>query len=97
MLLQLDALFKSVFQAIVQQANQPVKKNILGMVGLSVLLFFKLVLPFLVVASLVGTLIEFMQVGAIFSVKKIKPDLKKLNPIEGMKKIVAIKKLGGIA
>lgn len=36
---------------------------------------------------------NFLQVGALFAPESIKPDIKKLNPVEGFKKIFAIKNL----
>jgi type III secretion protein U len=41
----------------------------------------------LVVASLLGTLVEFLQVRGIFALEKVKPDLNHLNPVEGVKRM----------
>ncbi|OZG72671.1 EscU/YscU/HrcU family type III secretion system export apparatus switch protein [Hahella sp. CCB-MM4] len=38
-------------------------------------------------------LANFLQVGALFATESLKPDLKKLNPVEGFKKIFAVKNL----
>ncbi|MBU6949816.1 MULTISPECIES: type III secretion system export apparatus subunit SctU [unclassified Hahella] len=38
-------------------------------------------------------LANFLQVGALFAVESLKPDLKKLNPVEGFKKIFSVKNL----
>jgi type III secretion protein U len=44
------------------------------------------VLPALL-AGLLGTLVEFLQVRGVFTFEKVKPDLKHLNPVEGVKKM----------
>jgi type III secretion protein U len=44
------------------------------------------VMPALV-ASLMGMLVEFLQVRGVFTFEKLKPDLKHLNPVEGVKRI----------
>jgi type III secretion protein U len=38
-------------------------------------------------AGLLGTLVEFLQVRGVFTFEKVKPDLKHLNPVEGVKKM----------
>jgi type III secretion protein U len=40
-----------------------------------------------IVASLLGMLVEFLQVRGVFTFEKMKPDLKHLNPVEGIGKI----------
>ena len=50
-------------------------------------------LPFLLVATVVVISAHLIQHGLLFSLESVKPDLKKLNPIEGAKKIFSIKSL----
>jgi type III secretion protein U len=50
------------------------------------------VLPALLVGML-GTLVEFLQVRGVFTFEKIKPDLKHLNPIDGIKRIFSLENL----
>ena len=38
-------------------------------------------------AGVLGTLVEFLQVRGVFTFEKVKPDLKHLNPVEGVKKM----------
>jgi type III secretion protein U len=38
-------------------------------------------------AGVIGTLVEFLQVRGVFTFEKVKPDLKHLNPVEGVKKM----------
>ncbi len=54
------------------------------------MLFAAVVWPLLVFAGTafaVALLFEFMQVGAIFSVQPLKPDFKRINPVQGLKRI----------
>jgi type III secretion protein U len=38
-------------------------------------------------SGVIGTLVEFLQVRGVFTFEKVKPDLKHLNPVEGVKKM----------
>ena len=48
---------------------------------------------FAVLAAVTGIVANAVQVGFLFSFEPLKPDLKKLNPVEGAKKIFAMKNL----
>lgn len=50
-------------------------------------------LPFLVMALLIGVLVEFLQVGPVVAFKKLVPDMKKMNPVEGIKKMFSMDNL----
>lgn len=52
-----------------------------------------ILLPFFGIAILVGILTNMVQIGFIFTTEPLKPDIKKLNPIEGFKKIFSKKSL----
>ncbi|MFC4727760.1 type III secretion system export apparatus subunit SctU [Coralloluteibacterium thermophilus] len=49
-----------------------------------------LTLPLLLMAVFIGLLVEFLQVGPLLAFKKLKPDLSKLNPAEGIKKMFSM-------
>jgi len=53
--------------------------------------YVKVSFPFVAIAMVAGLFINFLQVGFVLSFESIKPDIKKLNPIEGVKKIFAVK------
>lgn len=44
-------------------------------------------IPLLIGAVFVGLLVEFLQAGPVLAPKKVKPDLKHINPMSGLKKI----------
>ena len=48
---------------------------------------------FVVVAAVIGVIANLVQVGFLFTFEPLKPDLKKLNPAEGAKKIFCMKNL----
>ena len=47
----------------------------------------KILLPFIAAAALLGTLVEFLQVGVIFAPKRISPKMERINPADGLKRI----------
>lgn len=51
----------------------------------------ELTLPVVGIGLLAGILGNFFQVGVLFSFESLKPDLKKINPAEGVKKIFNMK------
>ena len=62
-----------------------------GMLAFETLLW--LVLPLLGMAVFLGLVVEFLQVGPVASMKKLTPDLSKLNPVEGIKKMFSMDNL----
>jgi len=50
-------------------------------------------LPVLAAAFVCAFLADFIQVGALFSIKAATPDLKKINPVDGLKKIFSLNNL----
>ncbi|ACV61617.1 flagellar biosynthetic protein FlhB [Desulfofarcimen acetoxidans DSM 771] len=59
--------------------------------------YIKLMAPVLIVVVIVALLINFMQVGLVFSSESIKPQLKRANPIEGFKRIFTVRSLVELA
>ena len=55
--------------------------------------FIMLLLPLVMVAMLSAIIGNVMQFGMLFSSESIKPDIKKIDPVGGMKKIFALKNL----
>ena len=52
---------------------------------------FNTSMPFMILISIVGVLVNFLIVGPLFSLQSMKPDIKKLNPITNLKGIFKIK------
>lgn len=55
--------------------------------------FILLSLPFAVTAAIIATLSYLLQFGFLVSFEPIKPDLKKINPVEGFKRIFSLSNL----
>jgi flagellar biosynthetic protein FlhB len=59
----------------------------------AVMVMLKTVAPLLGGVFVIALLISYVQVGAIFTFEPMKPDLKKINPLQGVKKWFSIKSL----
>ncbi|WP_182101567.1 flagellar biosynthesis protein FlhB [Niallia taxi] len=51
------------------------------------------VLPILAIAMIAGVVGNFLQIGVLFTGKPLKPDFKKLDPIQGFKRIFSVRSL----
>ncbi|PUU89692.1 MULTISPECIES: flagellar biosynthesis protein FlhB [Halanaerobium] len=47
--------------------------------------------PIMIVTAAAGILVNFLQIGALFTTKPLVPDLKKIDPIKGAKNIFSLK------
>jgi type III secretion protein U len=50
-----------------------------------------------VLAGLIGTLVEFLQVRGVFTFEKLKPDLNNLDPIQGIKRMFGVENIIEVA
>lgn len=87
--LQLQNFVAITFSEI-QDAENFFKLSNLNVNGLKIMTDFGLmVLPILGIAFLSALIINYLQVGFIFTTKTLKIKLNRLNPVEGFKKIVS--------
>lgn len=63
----------------------------------SILSFFVVLLPILSTSVIAALIINYVQVGFMFSKKALKPKFSKLNPIEGFKRMVSLRSLVELA
>lgn len=49
--------------------------------------------PIMLVSAAAGVLVNFLQIGPLFTTKSLVPDLKKINPIKGFKNIFSLRSL----
>jgi flagellar biosynthetic protein FlhB len=88
-------LFSSSFEMIRSTLRTDAYSLSSGLAGTiltqSALRLLGIFMPFGMIAVFVGLAINLAQVGFIFSVEPIKPDFKRLNPIEGFKNIFSSK------
>lgn len=80
---KLAAYFMSSFRAIRPTLNMETSAG--GYIHLAIQQIFNISLPFMVGVSLIGVLVNFLIVGPVFSLQAMKLDIKKLNPIDGLK------------
>lgn len=67
----------------------------LPQIGLQAILIVVITIaPFLVISLALGLILNFMQVGLLITLQPLKPDFKKLNPLNGLKQMLGIR--GGI-
>ncbi len=52
---------------------------------------FRTSIPIMGIVTLVGVLVNFLIIGPLFSVQAMKPDIKKLNPVDNLKNLFKIK------
>lgn len=52
---------------------------------------FNTSMPFMILISLIGVLVNFLIIGPLFSLQAMKPDIKKLNPVTNLKGIFKLK------
>lgn len=86
---QISGLMRHMFQNI-----DAMHLSYTSMVDLSNLVwghFLKTVLPVWGAVTLVAILANLAQVGFLWAPKRIKPDLKKINPLNGFKKFVSLR------
>jgi type III secretion protein U len=80
---RLERLFQLTFESL----DKPFLDIIDDIAAASFDALLWLVLPLLTGALLLGVATEFLQVGSIFAPTKIKPDVNRLNPVEGVKRM----------
>jgi type III secretion protein U len=88
---ELSELIDRVFSAVSQRGSVHDVLVPVAMDAVRVMMIVG-VMPALL-AGLIGTLVEFLQVRGVFTFEKVKPDLKHLNPVEGVKKMFSAENL----
>lgn len=74
----------------VREGSQIVS-HIPGFVSAAFEVIFNTSMPFMVFISIIGVLVNFLIVGPLFSMQAMKLDLKKLNPVNGIKNMFKLK------
>lgn len=67
--------------------------NLQELVIVNLSFWLRLVIPLMMVLGVVGFTVEFLQTGAVFSSKRIKPDLSRLNPVKGFRQLFSLRSL----
>src|SRR5687768_13700364 len=89
MRMKLIRLFETSLKAINQPFGDALRE--VGSTAFDTLLWLSL--PLLATAVFLGVIIEFLQIGPILTLDKLKPNLEKLNPADGVKKMFSMDNL----
>jgi flagellar biosynthetic protein FlhB len=87
-LVNLQAIVAVSFTHIPHEFNSSIAMMILKQ---ALILFSFSILPLFAVNFFTALIVEYLQVGAVFSFEPLSPSLDKINPIEGFKKLVSMK------
>lgn len=94
--MEFSMLFDTVFKQIGQVKASVEGSGDIAMSNMGTLAFRGLAvvtIPILLVAGLIGSLGDFLQVGPVFALEKMKLDFSKLNPAAGLKRIFTMDNL----
>ncbi len=91
----IESELRGVFAFTFEKIAHPVdlERAMLQALLLGVTTVVMLTLPVAVGGAVIGGLVDFLQVGPLFSMQVVQPKLEKLNPIQGMKNLVSKKQL----
>jgi len=73
--------------------GEPFRQSLKLVISGAIVKLLTLTLPLLLLVIVVGAAANLFQVGVLFAFESVKPDLKKLNPASGLKKIFSVKNL----
>ncbi|MGY1521018.1 type III secretion system export apparatus subunit SctU [Luteimonas sp. A482] len=86
---RIAGLFNQSLQAVSEPFHDVLPQ--LGQLAVETLLW--ICLPLMGMALALGVVIEFLQVGPVISIKKITPNMDKMNPVEGIKRMFSMDNL----
>ncbi len=84
---------RSLFEHALTMMQQPFDVAFQSIVPVAAKAFLAMTLPLLLLAVMLALLVEFLQVGPVATMKKVTPDVSKLNPVSGIKKIFSMDNL----
>ena len=87
------ARLQELFDQSLKAMQLPFRQALLETSAIAFQTLLWLSLPLLGLAVFLGLIVEFLQVGPIATMKKLTPDLDKLNPVEGIKKMFSLDNL----
>uniref|UniRef100_A0A8J7VSU0 Type III secretion system export apparatus subunit SctU n=1 Tax=Coralloluteibacterium stylophorae TaxID=1776034 RepID=A0A8J7VSU0_9GAMM len=94
MLDMMNARLQFLFEQSLAFINRPFEEALRDLAFSAFDTLIWLSVPLLAMAVLLGLLVEFLQVGPLLAFRKLKPDVGKLNPVAGIKKMFSRDNLG---
>lgn len=79
----IQALFQAMFLSISHPSIETIYRSLL----IAGKIFMLAILPMIIIAAFTGIFFEFLQVGPVFSFKKLVPKMENLNPANGLKRM----------
>lgn len=86
---QLASYMVANFRAI--GPNIDMESRAAGYISAAINVIFATSIPLCIVVAAVGVLVNFLVIGPTFSMEAIKPDIKRLNPVDNLKNIFKLK------
>ena len=90
---QIAALFRLCTNSLAMDFDVNAVNGLLSLFGLVLIQLLKIVGPLFAVALVIGVGASYAQVGSLFTVEPLKPQLSKLNPINGIKEFFSLRGL----
>lgn len=90
---QIAALFRLCTNSLAMDFDVNAVNELLSLFGLVLIQLLKIVGPLFAVALVIGVGASYAQVGSLFTVEPLKPQLSRLNPINGIKRIFSLRGL----
>ncbi len=82
-----------MFREAAETSTEGYENRLPGFFSIAMNIILNSSLPIMVIVCFVGVLISFLVIGPVFSLEAMKFDLKKLNPVEGLKQKFKLKVL----
>jgi type III secretion protein U len=87
------ARLQDLFEQSLRAMQLPFRQALIETAGVAFQTLLWLSLPLLAMAVFLGVIVEFLQIGPIATMKKLTPNLDKLNPVEGIKRMFSMDNL----
>lgn len=79
--------FAALINVSLESINKPFEQSALQIANMGIRQLMIIMLMLLIPVVLVALIAEFLQAGPVFTGEKIKPDMERLNPVEGFKRM----------
>ncbi len=91
-------IYRNLYKLFVQTLEELPYTNLTQALAIKYFFRFTLimlmtVLPIMIAVYITAALVELLQVGILFTTKTLKPDINKINPIKGFKRILSLKSI----
>ena len=89
-----NGIYSGLHKTLESGLSKDLSRGSIGPIMLGHLLgYLRITLPIMLFVMVAGIVANLMQVGFLTSIDPIKPDFKRLNPIEGFKRIFSVRTL----